>query len=65
MTASTFEKFSVNSRVRYISEHPEYEPVGTVVEIDPISEHIVIEWDDEHPRSSVDALCAMRKLEVL
>jgi hypothetical protein len=63
--ATTFEEFTVNRRVRYFSEHPEFEPVGTIVEVDPISQHVLVEWDDEHPRSDLDALSAMRKLEVL
>ena len=62
---STFEQFTANTRVRYISEHPEDEPQGTIVEVDPISEHVVIEWDDEHPRTDLDALSAMRKLEII
>ena len=65
MRATTFEEFTVNRRVRFFSENPEREPVGTIAEVDPISEHVVIEWDDEHPRSDLDALAAMRKLEVL
>ena len=65
MKATTFEEFSVNRRVRYFSEHPEFEPVGTITNVDPISQHVTITWDDEHAPSFLDALEAMRKLEVL
>jgi hypothetical protein len=65
MRATTFEHFTVNTRVRYISDVPQYEPRGTITEVDGVSEHILIEWDDEHPSTSMDALSAIRLLEVL
>lgn len=66
MRVLTFEQLTVNQRVRFFSENPEREPAGTIISVDPVSEWIVIEWDDdEFPRTDLDAARAIRLLEVL
>jgi hypothetical protein len=70
MRATTFEEFTINRRVRFFSENSEHETEGTVIEVDPVSEHITIAWDVddmwyERPVSRIDALAAIRQLEVL
>lgn len=43
--------FSVNDRVRFRSDNPEHEPVGTIIETGYCS--VKIGWDDEHSPSLV------------
>jgi hypothetical protein len=57
-----FPWLTVNARVRFRSEHPESEPVGTIIETGYSS--VRIRCDDNHPPSIVVSE-RLRQLEVL
>ena len=44
-------KPTLNMRVRWISERPDQEPQGTLIDVGYGA--VTIEWDDEHSPSSV------------
>ena len=45
----------LNMRVRWMSDRPDGEPVGTVIRVNGPDEvaYLVIRWDDGHPDTTV------------
>jgi hypothetical protein len=58
-----FPKLVVNARVRFKSENPEVEPVGTIIEVGYCS--VRIKWDDEHPTTLASPSSSLKELEVV